>query len=51
MALSIGREHVRIASEASQAEVRAQTGWGMGGALAWPGALRLLDRESPGYDA
>jgi ribulose-5-phosphate 4-epimerase/fuculose-1-phosphate aldolase len=23
---------------------------GMGGALAWPGLLRKLDRESPGYD-
>ncbi len=51
MALSGGREHVRIASEASQAEVRGQTSRGIGGALAWPGALRRLDRENPGYDA
>jgi ribulose-5-phosphate 4-epimerase/fuculose-1-phosphate aldolase len=51
MALSAGRERVRIASEASQAEVRAQTRRGIGGALAWPGALRRLDRENPGYDA
>ncbi len=51
MALSAGRENVRIASEASQAEVRGQTSRGIGGGLAWPGALRRLDRESPGYDA
>ncbi len=51
LALTVGREHVRLASEASRAEVRAQTGRGIGGALAWPGALRRLDRESPGYDA
>ncbi len=51
MALSAGRENLRIASQASQDEVRAQTSRGIGGALAWPGALRRLDRESPGYDA
>ncbi len=51
MALSVGRENVRFASQASQDEVRAQTTGGAGGALAWPGCLRLLDRESPGYDA
>ncbi len=51
MALSAGRENLRIASQASQDEVRAQTRRGIGGALAWPGALRRLDRESPGYDA
>jgi len=52
MALTVGRENVRIASQASQDEVRAQTGGsGSFGALAWPGCLRLLDRESPGYDA
>ncbi len=51
MALTVGRENVRIASDASQAEVRAQVGRGIGGALAWPGCLRRLDRQSPGYDA
>lgn len=54
MALSIGRDNVLIAPEAAQAEVRAQVGgMGMGGIgrLAWPGALRQLDRALPGYDA
>jgi ribulose-5-phosphate 4-epimerase/fuculose-1-phosphate aldolase len=51
MALTAGRERVLIAPEAAQAEVRAQTSAGMPAGLAWPGCLRLLDRESPGYDA
>ena len=51
MALSAGRDNVLIAPEASQAEVRQQVSRGIGGALAWPGCLRKLDRESPGYDA
>lgn len=54
MALAAGRSGVLIAPEAAQAEVKAQVGgMGMGGIgrLAWPGALRLLDREAPGYDA
>jgi len=51
MALTCGRENVLIAPEASQAEVRSQVSRGMGGALAWPGCLRRLDRENPGYDA
>ena len=54
MALSAGRENVLFAPEASQAEVKGQTGGGgMGpiGGLAWPGCLRQLDRGSPGYDA
>src|SRR5271165_754563 len=51
MALSVGRENVLIASQASQDEVRGQAGGGVGGALAWPGCLRRLDRESPGFDA
>ena len=54
MALSTGRSGVLLAPEQSQAEVRAQVGgMGMGGIgrLAWPGCLRQLDRESPGYDA
>ena len=51
MALSAGRENVLFAPEASQAEVRNQIGRGIGGNLAWPGCLRRLDRELPGYDA
>lgn len=51
MALSVGRENVLIASQASQDEVRGQASGGVGGALAWPACLRRLDRESPGYDA
>ncbi|MGA0601014.1 class II aldolase/adducin family protein [Caulobacter sp. KR2-114] len=51
MALSAGRENVLIAPDAAQAEVKSQTSRGIGGGLAWPGALRRLDRELPGYDA
>ncbi|HPA38794.1 MAG TPA: class II aldolase/adducin family protein [Phenylobacterium sp.] len=51
MALSGGRENVLIAPDAAQAEVRGQTMRGLGGKLAWPGNLRRLDKESPGYDA
>jgi ribulose-5-phosphate 4-epimerase/fuculose-1-phosphate aldolase len=51
MALSCGRDKVLIASQASQDEVKRQTSRGVGGALAWPGCLRRLERESPGYDA
>ncbi|HZL01350.1 MAG TPA: class II aldolase/adducin family protein [Caulobacteraceae bacterium] len=51
MALSVGRENVLMAPRASQDEVREQVSRGMGGGLAWPGCLRRLDRESPGYDA
>jgi ribulose-5-phosphate 4-epimerase/fuculose-1-phosphate aldolase len=51
MAMSAGRENVLIAPEASQEEVKGQVARGIGGALAWPGALRRLDRELPGYDA
>lgn len=50
-ALTVGREKVLIAPEASQAEVKSQVARGIGGALAWPGCLRKLDRERPGYDA
>src|SRR5690606_24428682 len=50
-ALSGGRDHVLIAPDAAQEETRQQGG-GLGfvAALAWPGALRQLDRKSPGYD-
>ena len=51
MALSAGRENVLFAPQSSQDEVRNQTSRGIGGGLAWPGALRRLDRELPGYDA
>jgi ribulose-5-phosphate 4-epimerase/fuculose-1-phosphate aldolase len=51
MALAAGRDNVLIAPKASQDEVRAQVSGGMGGALAWPGCLRRLDRQNPGYDA
>ena len=51
MALSAGRENVLMAPEASRAEVRMQTARGIGGGLAWPGCLRRLDRELPGFDA
>lgn len=53
MALAGGRDNVVMAPEHAQAEVRSQVGGGIGmiAGLAWPGCLRLLDRESPGYDA
>jgi len=51
MALSVGRDNVLIAPQAAQDEVKSQVARGIGGALAWPGALRKLDRELPGYDA
>ncbi len=50
-ALSAGRENILIAPEAAQAEVKSQVSRGIGGALPWPGCLRKLDRELPGYDA
>jgi len=51
MALSAGRDNVMMAPDHAQAEVRSQTGGGLGmiAGLAWPGCLRQLDRESPGY--
>jgi len=53
MALSIGRENVLLAPQAAQDTVRAQAGNSFipSGKLAWPGCLRRLERESPGYDA
>jgi ribulose-5-phosphate 4-epimerase/fuculose-1-phosphate aldolase len=50
-ALSAGRDKVLMAPKASQDEVKGQISRGVGGALAWPGCLRKLDRELPGYDA
>lgn len=54
MALSAGRENVLLGTPEVQGVVKEQTPPPMmGGAarLAWPGLLRKLDRESPGYDA
>ena len=51
LALTAGRDNLLIAPAASHAEVKAQTQRGIGGFLAWPGALRRLDRNNPGYDA
>jgi ribulose-5-phosphate 4-epimerase/fuculose-1-phosphate aldolase len=52
MAMAGGREHVRLAPKEAQETVRMQVGaTGLSGALPWPGLLRKLDRESPGYDA
>ncbi len=50
-ALSGGAENIRLASLAARAEVEGQVARGIGGALAWPGSLRKLDRQLPGYDA
>ncbi len=50
-ALSGGRKHVLFAPEAAQAETKEQgRGIAFISALAWPGALRMLDRKSPGYE-
>jgi ribulose-5-phosphate 4-epimerase/fuculose-1-phosphate aldolase len=52
MASTQGREHLRMAPQeaidtvASQVEMAA----GISAMLAWPGCLRKLDRELPGYD-
>jgi ribulose-5-phosphate 4-epimerase/fuculose-1-phosphate aldolase len=51
MALSAGRDGVAPAPQAAQDEVKAQTSRALGTHLAWPGCLRRLNRESPGYDA
>lgn len=50
-ALSGGREHVLDAPQEAQAANREQgQGLPFVANLAWPGALRQLDRKSPGYD-
>jgi ribulose-5-phosphate 4-epimerase/fuculose-1-phosphate aldolase len=53
MALSGGREHIRIAPDHAIDTVKDQMkrGMGLAGQLAWPGCLRKLDRELPGYDS
>ena len=52
LALSAGRQGVLQAPNAAVAEVEAQISRGRAqvAQLAWPGALRRLDREAPGYD-
>jgi ribulose-5-phosphate 4-epimerase/fuculose-1-phosphate aldolase len=54
MALSAGRGGVRLAPQAARDEVRAQMAGpmaAMASMLAWPGLLRRVQRESPGFDA
>jgi ribulose-5-phosphate 4-epimerase/fuculose-1-phosphate aldolase len=53
MASAQGREHLRFAPPDSIEVVKQQQSMarGVGAALAWPGCLRKLDRESPGYDS
>ena len=52
LALTAGRDGVLTAPPEAQEEVRAQTaGMPMIAQLAWPGLLRRLNRELPGYDA
>ncbi len=52
MALAGGRENIRIAPQEAQDTVKQQVGFsGMSGRLAWPGLLRKVERESPGYDS
>ncbi|MGA0602834.1 class II aldolase/adducin family protein [Caulobacter sp. KR2-114] len=52
-ALSAGRDGLLLAPDAARAAVRAQVARGREklASLAWPGALRRLDRRLPGYDA
>jgi ribulose-5-phosphate 4-epimerase/fuculose-1-phosphate aldolase len=50
LALTAGRDRVLLGPEAAQTEVRQQTARGLGGKLVWPGCLRKLAREAPGYD-
>ena len=52
MAAAGGREHLRIAPQDAIETVKEQQAMarGVGAMLAWPGCLRKLDRESPGYD-
>ena len=52
-ALSAGRERVLMASQSARDEVAKVVGKGLSmmATLPWPGLLRRLDRNSPGYDA
>ena len=52
LALSGGRDRVLLAPDAAQDEVRGQTAaMPMVAQLAWPGLLRRLNRQLPGYDS
>jgi ribulose-5-phosphate 4-epimerase/fuculose-1-phosphate aldolase len=52
-ALGAGRDRLLEAPMAARSEVEQTTAQALpgGGMLVWPGSLRLLDRQSPGYDA
>ncbi|HVY87772.1 MAG TPA: class II aldolase/adducin family protein [Hyphomonadaceae bacterium] len=52
LASTQGREHLRMAPPESIEVVKQQQAAtrGIGAQLAWPGCLRKLDRDSPGYD-
>ncbi len=52
LASTQGREHLRMAPDEAIQTVKEQQAAtrGIGAMLAWPGCLRKLDRESPGYD-
>lgn len=52
LASAQGREHLRMAPPDSIEVVKQQQAAtrGIGAQLAWPGCLRKLDRDSPGYD-
>jgi ribulose-5-phosphate 4-epimerase/fuculose-1-phosphate aldolase len=52
LASAPGREHLRMAPDEAIKTVKEQQAAtrGIGAMLAWPGCLRKLDRESPGYD-
>jgi ribulose-5-phosphate 4-epimerase/fuculose-1-phosphate aldolase len=53
LASTQGREHLRMSPAEAQETVRQQViaTMGIAAPLAWPGCLRKLDRESPGYDS
>ena len=53
MALTAGRERVLLAPEQAQERCAGRLGAAMPmvAQLAWPGLLRKLDRQLPGYDA
>jgi ribulose-5-phosphate 4-epimerase/fuculose-1-phosphate aldolase len=53
MASAQGREHLRLAPDAAIETVAGQVmmAAGAGSVLAWPGLLRKVERESPGYDS
>ncbi len=51
-ALSAGRDHViEVSQDVQDVVAPLSAGTGFVGALVWPGLLRRLDRQLPGYDA